>query len=186
LARNPAPDDPVARGLVRAAVCRLVRRGDVRPQDRADWEQQLALELRRRPALGPPAGVTQCLLNAALGRIARNLLRRARARKRDDRGVASLSSRVATGEGTRELAATVERDRRSPRPRTDEECAALAMDVAAVLSALTPEERELAERLMAQTVTEVARACGLPRSTVADRVRRLRQKFEQSALRKYL
>ena len=103
----------------------------------------------------------------------------------------SLQTPVATGEpepvplsdaiGQREQNA-----RRGRWPRSPEEQAQLACDVTAVLDRLPAELRDLAVRLLTQSPSQIARATGVPRSTVYSRMRRLRRFLERADLHGYL
>ncbi|MCX7428988.1 MAG: hypothetical protein NTW96_25600 [Planctomycetia bacterium] len=46
--------------------------------------------------------------------------------------------------------------------------------------------RDLAERLKSQTISKIARDIGVPRTTLNESVRRLRQRFENGGLKDYL
>ncbi len=60
------------------------------------------------------------------------------------------------------------------------------LDIAEAVRALEPELRELARRLSHQSVAEIARETGVPRSTVQSRVRRIRERFERRDLADFL
>ena len=64
--------------------------------------------------------------------------------------------------------------------------AQLVLDTAEVIAGLTPELRELAERLKADSVSQVARDLGVPRTTLNGRIQELRRRFERARLRDYL
>ena len=70
--------------------------------------------------------------------------------------------------------------------RIDQEYSDLASDVATVIAELSSEDRELCERLQSQPLTEIARELGIARSTLADRLQKLRSQFEQAGLQHYL
>ena len=58
----------------------------------------------------------------------------------------------------------------------------VALDTAAVLATLPRPARELCERLKKDTVAEVARQMGVPRSTLRDDIARLRDHFRAMGL----
>lgn len=71
--------------------------------------------------------------------------------------------------------------------RTVSERIDMRLDVSLVPSELPPDLKELAERLRHQSVAEVARDLGVPRSTLYDTgIARLRKAFEDKGLREYL
>ena len=55
-----------------------------------------------------------------------------------------------------------------------------------VLDRLPPKLRDLAERLKGDSLSQIARDTGVPRTTLYESVRRLRQIFERAGLGKYL
>jgi RNA polymerase sigma-70 factor (ECF subfamily) len=76
--------------------------------------------------------------------------------------------------------------RRRRFPRSPAELAQLAGDVADVLAKAPEELRDLAERLKTQSVSEIARDTGVPRTTLYEAVRHLRRRFESAGLKEYL
>jgi RNA polymerase sigma factor (sigma-70 family) len=181
--------DNSTRACVRRKVARIIGRAGLAPQDRDDLEQELIAKVLER--LGPPDPCRRrdSLVATVVERLAANLLRERRARKRRAH-VRSLNSHVPTADGPAELAAVVGAPaydaRRGRRPRSEEELARLAADVDAVLASLPDDLRELAERLKSQPVAEAARAKDVPRTTLYEQVRRLRRRFERAGLRDYL
>jgi transposase-like protein len=59
-------------------------------------------------------------------------------------------------------------------------------DLAEVIDSMPGELRDLAKRMKTQSISAIAREIGVPRTTLNDAVRRLRQRFEQAGLRDYL
>jgi len=128
---------------------------------------------------------------AVVERDVANILRDKKAEKRDHRRIGSLHVMIeVTDDGPTELAGTIgEREhnaRRCRHPRSEDDLSQLASDLADVVAALPDELRDLAERLKTQSISEIAREVGIPRTTVNDTVRRLRQRFEHAGLREYL
>ena len=60
------------------------------------------------------------------------------------------------------------------------------LDLMAVLDSLPPPLREVAELLMTDSVAEAARRLGKSRSTIYGRLARLRERFEDAGLARYL
>lgn len=150
---------PYVRALVRRKVRRLVLSGAFREQDVGDLEQDLLLHLlaalRRRD---PNREVEDRFLATVVARAAVTLLRRRYAAKR----------RGDVGP----LVADVE-DARASRWRT-EQLEELRIDVAEVLAALPQGLRHQLAMLQSMSVSEVARALGIRRTTLADQLKRLR------------
>jgi RNA polymerase sigma-70 factor (ECF subfamily) len=167
----------------------MIGQSGLTPQDREDLEQELTAKVLQR--LGPldPRRHHEALLTVVVERLVANVLRDRRAEKRRVR-VRSLAAPAAAEDGPNELAAAVGRPemnaRLGVRPRTDEELAQLAADVADVLAALPAELRALAERLKTKSIAEVARDLGVPRTTLYEAIRLLRMRFERAGLKHYL
>ena len=175
-------------GLITSVARKLAQIGD-----REDIEQELHLKLLKHLAsYDPQKGRRQAFVTVIVKRQAANLLRAKWALKRDHRGVRSLSMELAKNdeEGPVELADTISQRHLGARlgraTREEHELADLAMDVRDVIAGLPPELGELAQRLKTDSLSQIARDLGVPRTTLADRVRKLRRCFEQAGLRDYL
>ena len=143
------------------------------------------------PSFDSNHGHRNKFITAVVERHVANILRNKRAEKRDHRRIGSLNVMVSIGEDeATELAETIgqrELDaRRGRHPRSDEELAQLAQDVVEVIAKLPKELQDLAERMKTQNVAEIARDMGIPRTTLHESVRQLRQRFENTGLKKYL
>ena len=120
-----------------------------------------------------------------------NILRDQQAEKRDHHRVSSLNVMInVANEGLIELAGTIGQrelnDRRCRHPRNDDDLAQLAHDMADVIAKLPDELRDLANRLKTQTVSAIARDMGIPRTTLTDRLRSIRKRFEKAGLKDYV
>src|SRR5262249_911186 len=133
----------------------------------------------------------QAFIRTIVSQCSSKILREKQAAKRDPRRLLSLN-RIIDCEGDHPVAAAdllderMRNSRRGHCPRDPETLAQLVSDVADVISKLREEHRALAELLKCQTVAEIAKQNGIPRSTLDDRVRCLRKHFENAQLRKYL
>ena len=76
--------------------------------------------------------------------------------------------------------------RTGAQSRPADELSALTIDVAAVLETLPPELRELCRSLKAESVTEISRDTGIPRGTIYESIKKLREIFEDAGLKDYL
>ena len=76
--------------------------------------------------------------------------------------------------------------RTGAQSRPSEELSRLTIDVAVVLEGLPHELRELCRRLKAETVTEISRDTGVPRGTIYESIKKLREIFEDIGLKDYL
>ncbi len=184
--------DRFTRGIVRRKVSQIIGRVGFTNQDRSDLEHELILRvLQSLPSFDPGQAHRNVFTTTVVERFVANILRDKQASKRDHRRISSLNVMInITNEGPTELAQTIgqrELDaRRNVRPRSDEDLSQLARDLADIIATLPADLRDLAERLKSQTVSEIARDKGVPRTTVNHWVHRLRQRFEQARLRDYL
>lgn len=71
-------------------------------------------------------------------------------------------------------------------PRSDQEQRSLEIDIAVVVATLSPEQRELCERLKTQTPTEISRDTGMSRSAIYQRVVAIRAIFVAAKLDLYV
>ena len=188
---NPS-DDPFTRGIIRRKVKQLIGRAGFTSSDREDIEQELWLKLiKHLPAFDPKKGTRQAFVVTVVERYAANIFRNKRAEKRDHRRACSLNVTIEfTRDGPTELAQTIsdrELDARLGRDRrSDEERADLAMDLDNVIATLPEDWQTLLELRKTQTISEVAREMGVPRTTLNGRILRIRQRFEDAGLREYL
>jgi RNA polymerase sigma-70 factor (ECF subfamily) len=190
---NPPQEvDRFARGLIRRKAKQIIGRAGITAQDRDDLEQELILGLlKRRRSYDPRRGRSTTFSRLAVAHTLANLLRANAAKKRATGKITSLSQQVTTGDGVRtELGQTLaegnEDKHRGPFRRAPDEVADLAQDLAEVVEQLPARLRDLAQRLKIDSLAQVARDLGKPRSTVASWVRELRQRFEKAGLRDYL
>lgn len=184
--------DDRALKLIRERVKRLIGRHGFTASDRDDLEQDMALHLleclrRQQQPIDAPEG----FFRKVIADYAVTLVRRRKAEKRDHHRLSSLHDKVLDEDGEYvERARVIPEDHvqtrlhTASRSRLDE--VELVDDVAAVLAKLPPDLRDLCERLKHHSITEVARQLGVPRTTLHDAIRRLRQHFEEAGLRDYL
>jgi len=186
------PFDAFVYGLIRRKARQLVGRAGITISDRADIEQELAQKiLTQMGSFNPAQGHWYVFVTTVVERYVSNILRDRRAEKRDHRRATSLSSIVEYDDrgpivlsdviGQREYDA---RRQRSPRAASDH--VELGADVETVLATLPIATRALAHRLMHASVSEVARATALPRTTILGRMKRIRRAFDNAGLRNYL
>jgi RNA polymerase sigma-70 factor (ECF subfamily) len=184
--------DDLAMKLIKERVKQMIGRNGFTPSDREDLEQEFALYLwqclRRQKK---PLQDRQGFFRKVIADHAVTLIRRREREKRDHFRVSSLSEQVVDCDGQAvEMAQTIPDDHARTRlcvaPRSSSDWMELTHDVAAVLVQLPPDLRDLCERLKHHSITEVARRLGVPRTTLYDAIRRLRQHFEDAGLRNYL
>jgi len=181
------------KGFIRKKARQLVGKSGFTRWDIDDICQELTLRLfRAMLSFDPNQGHWAVFVTTVVERSAASLLRDKRAEKRDHRRVRSLNVVIADDEheGPVELGDTVGRRELDARlgqaSRDEHDLAQLALDIAGAIAGLSPEMRELAERLKTDSVSQIARDLGVPRTTLNDRVRELRRQFEDAGLRDYL
>ncbi len=179
-------------GIIKKKVRQIVGRAGFTKQDRQDLEQELLARLvQSLKSFDPNQAHRKSFVTAVVERDVANILRDAKAEKRDHRRIGSLNVTIeVTEDGPTELADTIgnrEYDaRRCRHPRSAEELAQLASDLAEIVAALPDDLRDLAHRLKTQSISEAARDLGVPRTTLNHSVRRMRERFVQTGLREYV
>jgi RNA polymerase sigma factor (sigma-70 family) len=184
---NDDPIDSLIDKLIRAKARKLIGHAGLRHQDYEDVVQHLVagLVLRMRrfdPSQGPRLNFACRLLQ----RLGAKLLRHHRAEKRNPHRLRPLQG-ADQGEPHAEPEATVHARRLGRQPIETVKQIDLAIDVASVMKTLPPEDRALAEKLQESgSISEAARALGVPRTSIYTVVRRLRQRFERAGLGGFL
>ena len=185
--------DPYAAGLIRFKARRLVGQAGFTASDREDIEQELILDLlRRRPKYNPKRAQRNTFIARVVEHRLATLIEAQKAGIRDYRRCrCSLNECFEDADGRSvERVDTFDQEdyllRTGGQSRPSEELSALAIDVAAVLETLPPELRELCRRLKAETVTEISRDTGVPRGTIYESIKKLREIFKDAGLRNYL
>ena len=185
--------EPYAVGLIRYKARQLIGQAGFTPSDREDLEQEMVLDLLRRlPKYNPERAKLNTFIARVVEHKIASLIQAQKAGIRDYRRWAySLNERFEDEDGRSvERVDTIDQEdyllRTGAQSRPSEELNALAIDVAAVIEALPPELRELCRRLKAETVTEISRDTGVPRGTIYESIKKLREIFEDAGLREYL
>lgn len=179
-------------GIIKRKARQIIGRAGYSAQDQKDLEQELLVRLiQALKSFDPSRSHVKSFVTTVVERDVASILRDAQAAKRDHNRIGSINVTInVTGESPIELAQTIGESeynsRRNCEPRTNEELAQLATDVAGVMESLPSQQRDLAEGLKARSLSEYARDCGVPRPTLSGRVPYLRQRFENAALREYL
>ena len=185
--------DPYAVRLIKYKARQLIGQAGFTASDRDDLEQELIFDvLRRLPKYNPK----RAQLNTFIARVVEHkiarLIEAQKAGIRDYRRCPfSLNDRFEDEDGRSvERVDTFDQEdyllRTGSQSRPTDELSALALDVAAVLETLPAELRELCRRLKAESVTEISRDTGVPRGTIYESIKKLREIFEDAGLRDYL
>ncbi|RIK77251.1 MAG: hypothetical protein DCC68_17695 [Planctomycetota bacterium] len=178
---------PLANHIRRKAT-QLAYRREFGDMGRDDIEQEIRLYiLAKADKYDPASGCWEAFARGLVKRFVATLVRRQSAAK-GGRLIphASLNADVQTDEGPIEAARLVgqwHRDAVRGLERLSlEEQRLLAADVDAVIASLTPEDRDLCERLKAQSLTDAARDLGISRTTLRRRLTDLRERFAAAGL----
>ena len=158
--------------------------------DKEDLEQDLILHLLESwPQFDSQRGAVKTFINCVLDNRIRQIIESKKTQKSGfGKWTISLDERIEGEDGgivTRIDAIDREeymlRIGKIRRPVMDE--CELRMDVERVLSRLSPELRDLCERLMTQNVTEISEETGIPRHRFYPSIRKLRCIFEEAGLK---
>jgi len=178
---------------IRHRARQLARTEGFAAQDIEDIRQDLIVDLLERlPKFDPAKATCNTFVARIIDRKVATLIRDRSCEKRDPRREeCSLNECIDDGEGGSvehiQTIAAEEADRwlgRQARP--DQETVELALDVEAVINRLPDNLRRLCELLKTGSIADAARAMGVPRTTLNDHVKKLREVFEAAGLRDYL
>ena len=159
--------------------------------DIEDLEQEMRLDLLERlPKFDPNKATCNTFVSRLAERKISNLIRHRTQEMRDFRceegSIHDVVESGDSGDEKVERIETVTQDEQDFRLgkhiRSAQERRDLKLDIPLVLSKLPPELREPAELLQTMSITAAARELGIARSTLYDRIARLRHIFEDAGL----
>ncbi len=186
--------DGYAKEVIRHKTWQLIGKYGFTLSDFDDLQQDMMLDLLRR--LGqydPEKAALTTFVARIVDRKISNLIRHQRQEKRDyRRRVSPLDAPIEDRDGQQHhLEEVLSQDAydsevgRHVRPEAER--LDLRLDLTLVLDELPDDLRDLAIRLQARTVAEIARELGVSRSTLYQNgIARLRKIFEDNGLREYL
>ena len=189
---NASQLGPFEHGIIRKKVKQIIGRAGFREQDREDLEHDLVARLLLSlKSFDPNRAHRNVFVTAVVERDVANILGDKKAEKRDYRRIASLNVVIeVTEDGPTELADTIsDREynaRRGRHVRAEQEMAELRIDVTECVDELKDALQDVCERLKQDSISQVARDLGVPRTTLTDRIRKLRLPFEEQGLKDYL
>ena len=174
--------DKYAADLIRHKARQLVGKAGFTEDDRPDLEQELMIDLLQRMRHFNPAKAkktTSTILEARFAQCRDWRLCQTSLNEPLDNGEGDTTERIefldsegSLGDGTRET-----------RERLAHE---IRMDLGQAIASLPEELRDLCVRLHDSTMAEVAREMGIPRTTLYDRLSKLRDAFREAGLEDYL
>lgn len=173
---------------VRCTARWMVGRGGFTREDVEDLEQELMTDLLQRLARFDPAraGRQTFIARVVENHAAKLLAARNTTRRAWTRDAVPLDDASDTNGGGRHrgccaaLADDADRRPGAMARRTAFEQVDLRVDVEVVVAGLAPELRTLSERLLTESLSDAARALGVPRSTLYRHMALLRGRFEDA------
>ena len=184
--------DEFTLGYVRKRARQLVGKHGFRESDRDEIEQRLFLKLAKRlHTADPNCPKWKAYVATTVSHGIASMIRDNQAEKRDHRKSCSIHTIVAKDDdGPVELSDTIGPREANARlgiaPRSDAAQAELGMDVSDVMAQLPDDLRDLCQRLQHDSVSQIARDMGVPRTTVSTAVGKLRAFFEEAGMRRHL
>ncbi|HOX27264.1 MAG TPA: sigma-70 family RNA polymerase sigma factor [Candidatus Krumholzibacteria bacterium] len=179
--------------LIRKMAHRMIGTAGFIEADRHDLQQDLWLDLLERfPKYRPDRGHVRAFIARVVKNKAASILAARRAAKRNgDLRMRSLDEEFDDEDGEpteRHETISVDDYLRRTRgiTRSQSERQDLAIDIRRVIASLQPHEQVVCLLLIDRDVCDVANVIGLPRSTLRDLIRRLRQAQEVASYEKYL
>lgn len=177
------PLDPTIRRLIYHEARRLLGQAGITRSEIDDIAQDLTIHLILGMLLfDPELSSVPTFAKVILERAAAKSLRHRQAAKRDYRRTFSLDELLerwsGDGRSTRDLRESV-----GPDTNINQQ---LRMDLITEISKLSPPLKDLAERLRTQSIGEIAKETGIPRTTLSSRKKRILDRFKQAGLDEYL
>lgn len=182
--------DECTERMIKIAARKLTHGSLFLPSEREDIEQELRLDcLKRLPRFVDSRGLRRAFVRRIIDNRISNLCENRSAARRDPRREAfSLDdcprADDSQGETYGELLGPAQCDL-----SVRESCARnheLRVDIARLLCGLPPSMADLCRRLAYQSVTEISRTTGIPRGTLYEHIKRIRQVARASGLYAYL
>jgi len=185
--------DEYAARLIRHKAYQLIGTAGFTASDREDLEQEMVIDLiMRLPKFDENKATHKTFVARIIERKISKIIRHRKQEIRDYRREGrSLNECIADGDGgTVERGETIAQDemeRRLGNPNlTRQEHLDLVLDLTEVISRLPDHLRRLCDFLQMERVSDAARQMDLPRTTLNDHVRKLRQMFADARLEDYL
>ena len=172
---NTIAVSPFTLDLIRRRAKRLAKRIAFADLEVADLEQVLTLRLLvALDRFDLSKGRVDAFVTSVLSRLVAFLIRQRSAQKRHPRRQQSLDNAVNASVFNLSL------------DDVSENLINLNIDLAEDLELLSPDQRNLAERLRTQSLSQIARDMKVPRSSLQRRLERIRRRFEDCGLAIYV
>lgn len=186
-------DDNFVRSVINRQVGKLIAKSDFTHQDRSDLVQEVFVRATKSLRLyDPSVGHLYPYVCTVVQRHLANVVRDRSVVKRKTTGRVSLSKTVRGDDGGQvEMSQALhdqDQDRRLGRERRlgEQDLNDLRMDLAAFMSKLPDKFQDLLRRRQTQSITEISRDIGIPRTTLNDWMLQIRKLFEEAGFERYL
>ncbi len=182
---------PYVAARIRVRTRELGRTAGFSRSDEEDVSQELAMDvLKRVPKFDPARASLKTFIARIVDNRVATLIEAQHAAKRDSRQVDSLNEETDDEDVVRiELWQTLDDEQfaRSPGSRPGRHVARrdLHADLTAAIRRMPPHLRDLLAKLQLMTITEVARATGIPRATIHDTLQHVRARLIADGLGAY-
>ena len=178
---------------IRRKARRLVGTVGFTTSDVQDLEQELRLDLMKRlHKFDPDRGSYNTFVARIIDHKIQNIIRHRKQEIRDFRRESySINGSIEPSDGnSTKFSDLISQDdaeiRRGTRRRSRRDQAQLHLDVSLVVNKIPADLQQVAQLLSEKTVTETAKALGIPRTTLYGNIERLRQIFKNNGLNEYL
>lgn len=185
--------DEEAFQIIRRTALRMIGKAGVTRDESEDIEGDLTLHvLEQLSKFDPTRGRLGPFVTRVVEHKAADILDARHTARRDFRlNVCSLSDTIQTANGEEVPLEDIAREdavrsQHSVGESSLEEQVTHKVDLERLLAQIPEEHRDLCRRLMSATISEVAAALGVPRTTLYWPLARLRAIFEEKGLREYL
>lgn len=186
-------DDHFVRSVINRKVGKLIVKSDFTQQDRSDLVQEVYVRATKSLRLyDASVGHLYPYVCTVVQRHLANVIRDRSVAKRATAGRVSLSKMVRAEDGGYvEMAQALhaqDQDRRLGRERRlgEEELNDLRMDLATFVSNLPEKFQDVLRRRQSQSITEISRDLGVPRTTLNDWMLQIRKLSEEAGFDRYL
>lgn len=186
-------EDRFIRTIIHRKVARTIETAGLDANEHDDLVQEVFARATKSLSLfDPEVGHLYPYVCTVVQRHLANVVRDRSVRKRRPRRLQSLSKVIHHKDGQstelNQLIGTSDSDRRLGRERrpSEEQLNDLRMDLEVLISTLSPKLQDLLHRRKTQSMSEIARDTGIPRTTLNDWMLQIRSQFEAAGLATYL
>ncbi len=186
-------DDRFIRSIIQRKIRQTIGTSSFVNHDREDLEQEIYIRVAKSvEQFDEKVGHLYPFICTIVQRHLANLVRNKGRSKRGPSRIGSLSLMVTLPDGgSTELSQLIGEDDRNRRlgresRLSEQDLTDLQIDLAQEIAKLPEQWRHLLERRQTQSMSEIARDLGVPRTTLNDWMRHIRSRFEAVGLDKYL